>query len=357
MTPDESRVASPPSPERLDLADSTGELVHSEHLARYLWAAQVAGGVELLDAGCGTGYGTAILAATGAARVSAIDIDPACVERVRDAVAGVEAHAADVRELPFPDASFDLVVCFEVIEHIDERRAAIRELARVLRPDGTLLISSPNRKRYPKGNEFHVHEYTPEELEQELGSVFTSVRLHRQHAWLASTIGADALAGGRPVPFPTVANDGRLPREELFTVAAASAQEPRSPERMAVLGDPFEVKWWLDKMQETRDAAADEAGDARRGALVVERELGELRSRHEALGRRLLEVEQENAALHERREAAEHDRDEAVARMQGELELANKRVARGDAVLRDVFASPSWRVTKPLRMLKRLAGD
>jgi O-antigen biosynthesis protein len=340
VSADETSVASPPSPERLDLNDTAGTLVHSEHLARYLWAAQVAAGADVLDAGCGTGYGSAILAAGGAARTYAVDIDEACVERVLADVPGVEASRADVRELPSDDDSFDLVVCFEVIEHMEQRDAAIREFARVLRPGGTLLISSPNRNTYPPGNEHHVHEYTPQELEAELAHVFDSVRMYRQHAWLGSTIGGDGLSE----PFPMRLNDGGA-REELFTIAAASHGAPADPRPLGVIGDPFEVKWWLDKLAETR-----------RGELQAGAELAGTRARMADLGKRLLEVERENAGLHEDREAAIRDRDVSLERMQKQLDEATYRIERGDQVLREVYASPSWRVTRPLRVLKRLAS-
>jgi hypothetical protein len=86
---------------------------------------------------------------------------------------------------------------------------------------------------------------------------------------------------------------------------------------------------------------------------IAEEELAALRERLDALGARLLHVEQENAALHEQREAALHERDEALHR----LDEADERIARADTVLRDVLGSPSWRITKPLRTLKRLSGD
>src|SRR5262249_32197042 len=154
-----------------------------EHIARYRFASQLAAGATVLDAGCGTGYGTAILAAAEPARLLAVDVSEDAVEVTRALTEGrAEVAAADLRSLPFEDDAVDLVVCFEVIEHLERREEALGELARVLRPGGTLVISSPNPREYLAGNEFHIHEYPPEELEQELRSLFSHVSLHGQSA-------------------------------------------------------------------------------------------------------------------------------------------------------------------------------
>src|SRR5258708_23427285 len=108
------------SRERMDASTMRGLLVESEHRGRYWWASQVANGQDVVDAGCGTGYGTMILAAAGARRVVGVDIaDEALAVARGDSgdAAAVEFVAGDLHALPFPDASFDLVVSFETIEH------------------------------------------------------------------------------------------------------------------------------------------------------------------------------------------------------------------------------------------------
>src|SRR5215210_917140 len=94
----------PESPERFDPEDGAGTLMAAEHFARYRWAAQLVAGARVLDAGCGSGYGTAILAAARPAALTAVDVAEAAVELTRAAVGGdVDAQVADVRELPLPD--------------------------------------------------------------------------------------------------------------------------------------------------------------------------------------------------------------------------------------------------------------
>src|SRR2546426_992749 len=178
--------------ERFDPEAFEGELVEAEHLARYHWAASIAHGREVLDAGCGEGYGSRILSeAGGAARCVGVDVDAEAVSRARTAYGDegrIEFEVADVTALPFGEATFDLVTCFETIEHVAEQQRVVAELARVLRPDGVLLISSPNRDVYPPGNPHHVRELTPGELTDLLSSELAEVRLFRQHNWLASAV-------------------------------------------------------------------------------------------------------------------------------------------------------------------------
>jgi SAM-dependent methyltransferase len=97
-------------------------------------------GARILDAGCGSGRVLDELARFG--QVSGVDLSPVAV-----AAASARGHArvsrASVEELPFPDSSFHLVTCLDVIEHIPDDRAALRELFRVTRPGGHLLVTVP----------------------------------------------------------------------------------------------------------------------------------------------------------------------------------------------------------------------
>lgn len=100
-------------------------------------------GARLLDAGCGTGHAGA-RAARGAADVVAMDIGLRLVDRTR-ARASIPVVNADALALPFADRSFDIVISSEMIEHTPTPARAVAELARVLRVDGILLLSCPNR--------------------------------------------------------------------------------------------------------------------------------------------------------------------------------------------------------------------
>ena len=137
-----------------------------EHWHRYAVAAALAAGKRVLDAASGEGYGSFLLA-RDAASVVGVDVsaDAVAHARQRYARANLRFEAASVTTLPLPDASIDLVVSFETIEHLTAQAPMLAEFRRVLAPDGVLLISSPNRPVYNEGggidNHFHVRELEP----------------------------------------------------------------------------------------------------------------------------------------------------------------------------------------------------
>jgi SAM-dependent methyltransferase len=231
--------------ERFVPSERRGELIETEHLARYWWASTLVAGRRVLDAGCGVGYGTALLARAGAADAVGIDVSDEAVAAAAAANPELEFVQADVHDLPFPDDRFDVVVCFEVIEHVERQDEAIAELARVLTPDGVLAISSPNRGVYPTGNPHHVHEYRPDELHAALSVHFAHVELHRQHDWVASAVLDDraVASGDLTVLEAEVAKAVGLPPDsETYTIGLGAHRPlPKTPGR-AVLGSIDEVR-------------------------------------------------------------------------------------------------------------------
>ena len=181
----------------------------------------------VLDAGSGAGYGSMMLADAGAARVDGIDLSDEAVADARlRAGPSVEFTVGDVRDLPFPADTFDVVVCFEAIEHVEGREAALDEFVRVLRAGGLLILSSPNRDVYPPGNPHHVYEYTPAELSSELGARFRHVQLWRQKPWLASLILDDTDSASRSTDTELTVQSTKIaaaePGDEVYTLAVAS---------------------------------------------------------------------------------------------------------------------------------------
>lgn len=153
------------------------------HLKAYDEAARLASGSDVLDIGCNTGYGTMAFVDV-ARRVVGVDVSAKAIEVARStAVDGrPEFEVIDGLTLPFPDDSFDLVVSFQVIEHIEDPVPYLREIKRVARPGATILFTTPNAgtRLYPgmtPWNRFHVREYLAPELDALLRRVFDDVRV------------------------------------------------------------------------------------------------------------------------------------------------------------------------------------
>ncbi len=160
-----------------------------EHLHRYYWAASLVAGRRVLDLGSGEGFGSAILAES-AVEVVGIDIDEPTIEHSRLNYAGPRLRfelGSAVDLTSFEDASFDVVVAFEVIEHVREQDRVLEEAARVLTADGLVIVSTPDRVMYAEGrvdpNPYHERELTLEEFRELLGKRFAHVA-----AWGQRTI-------------------------------------------------------------------------------------------------------------------------------------------------------------------------
>lgn len=157
-----------------------------EHWHRYAFVLSLARGKRVLDAACGEGYGSALLARV-ADDVTGIDLDEATIAHAATRYAGVprlRLRQGSVTAIEADDAAFDLIVSFETIEHLLEQERMLDEFRRVLKPDGLLVISSPDREAYNadavEPNPYHVRELDREEFLALLRSRFPAVQLYGQ---------------------------------------------------------------------------------------------------------------------------------------------------------------------------------
>lgn len=296
-----------------------GHLVEAEHVARYAWAAQFVEGRRVLDAACGEGYGAQMLLAAGAAEVVGVDIAEEVIAELRERELGAATFdVGDVCGLPYDDDEFDIVVSFETIEHVSDPGLALDEFARVLRPNGILVVSTPNRDVYTPGNPFHLRELTPNELESQLLARFPSVAMCRQHTWIASGVLDDeafALDGHDEIERVDLRKGcSNEPGRETYTIALAGDGDLPVGRNLFSLTADMEIRDWSRRLEE--------AGPEKE---MIERELRELRHQLARCEADLAEFTEIDA------------------------KLAHAQVALREHEL--ILASASWRITRPLRSL------
>lgn len=203
-------------------------MMHAEHATRYRYAARWSAGKRVLDYACGVGFGTRILAATDpGTRAVGIDLCAAAVHyaEVHQGGANIAYVAGDGLRLPFGDATFDLVVAFEFIEHVARQVESLAEMQRVLTPEGRLIVSTPNRMQTVGRNPFHIHELSEAEFHAMLGERFKYVEFVYQSNMLASFITPPlSLPGAHDIEngFASVIGNPFHPKEALFIVAVCS---------------------------------------------------------------------------------------------------------------------------------------
>lgn len=171
-----------------------------EHLHRYVMAARIVAGKDVLDIASGEGFGSSLLAKE-ARSVIGVDISQDAVmhaaKKYRNPRLRFEAGSATA--IPLPDASVDIVVSFETLEHISAHEEMLAEIKRVLRPGGVLIMSTPDKAIYtdrPRyNNPFHVRELYRDEFHALLSNQFAHVRMHGQKVLFGSLIVAEDAVG------------------------------------------------------------------------------------------------------------------------------------------------------------------
>jgi SAM-dependent methyltransferase len=169
-------------PERI-VPDATPSGIVALHLKRYDFARAYCDGSDVLDAGCGVGYGTAHLAEV-AASVVGVDVSAEAVAYATKRYAGPRTsfRKMDVTALDFPDATFDVVCSFETLEHVPDREQYLGEVVRMLRDGGAYVVSTPRADETTESpdNPYHCVEYSRDDFEALLRRRFGSVEVYGQ---------------------------------------------------------------------------------------------------------------------------------------------------------------------------------
>ena len=196
-----------------------------EHYHRYLWAAQLVRGSRVLDLGSGEGFGAAMLAQT-AAEVLGVDVDERAVlhsraNYERPNLRFEQASATDLSAIA--SGSLDAVVAFEMIEHVREQELVVAEIARVLKRDGIVIMSTPDARYYSaatgQDNPFHERELTVEEFETLLHGQFANVAM-----W-----GQRTIAGSYMRRFETTPPADRMPATDHARAAETTPAADHAP--------------------------------------------------------------------------------------------------------------------------------
>lgn len=224
-----------------------------EHMHRYCLASKWCAGKQVLDAACGEGYGSAILARQ-AAHVTGIDLSASAVQHAAErysSLQNLDFRNGDVTLLPFDDDSFDAIVSFETLEHLEAQKDMLREFRRVLRAEGFLMLSSPDKAEYSdrRGfkNKHHVRELYRDELESLLSAEFEACKLLGQKLMFHSAIWS--LDEIRQVESQTWSSDagvsaGNIPHAPMYFLALCAAAPEYLPDSEARL-------WLFDDAQES----------------------------------------------------------------------------------------------------------
>lgn len=179
-------------PERLESGKWCHPWVRYQHERRFEFVSRLVQGLTVADVACGDGAGALVMVQRGAARVDAFDLSLAAVLAARQRFTENSGLCcvADAASLPVRDATYDIVVSLETIEHLVDDRAFLDEVIRVVKPGGTFICSTPNRDLLDPGtsisdqpfNKFHVREYSLEEFKALLAPRFSSVE------WLGQSL-------------------------------------------------------------------------------------------------------------------------------------------------------------------------
>jgi SAM-dependent methyltransferase/glycosyltransferase involved in cell wall biosynthesis len=265
-----------------------------EHLHRYAYATAFVDGKRVLDLACGEGYGSHLLSRT-ANHVVGVDIDPDAVRHASNKYfrTNLEFKVGSITGVPLEGENlFDVIVCFEALEHVADHHALLQETKRLLTPDGVFIVSTPNKWAYSDEpqytNPFHVHELYFDEFSELLKKYFKRVKMLGQRVYCNSHIWPVFSSGNSKLiefvmeknsrQFDFVEMDKKIP---LYFVALASDGEGELNERTSILVDNSN-----ELLRQNADAVSNLGAARERLELTVKAQQHVLAERDEQLTER-----------------------------------------------------------------------
>jgi len=356
--------------------------IELEHQHRYLLARELVLGKTVLDIASGEGYGSFLLASV-ATQVVGVDISHKAIEhaQVKYAAGNLTFRQGSCADIPLADASVDVVVSFETIEHHAEHEAMMAEIKRVLRPDGFLIISCPDKYEYSDKpnyqNEYHVKELYRDEFKNLLKNFFQTQCIYGQRVVYGSLVlSEDGLGdiGSYDISDSELHVISGTP-QAVYLIAVASDKEiPRLKSGIfqQPVGDSGVVKELVSHVERLNGAVG--SLNATLSSLVTDRDAQKSSVEHlqSELARMVEERAAQIAQLEQLVESLVVDRDaqkkgivqlqEALKQLSldrdGQISQFNQTIAARDASignmnteLTTLYNSKSWRFTAPLRKM------
>jgi|LGOV01.1.fsa_nt_gb ubiquinone/menaquinone biosynthesis C-methylase UbiE len=218
-----------------DVEPTTQRKMYQEHINRYQFAGFFVAGKDVLDLACGVGYGSNYLMTQKPKSLIGTDISKEAIRYAKYHYTNTDLQflIGNVIHFPFNDKSFDAVIAFEIIEHINNYPNCIGEVKRILRENGFFIISTPRRKDGLR-SAFHVHEFDFDEFKILLESQFDVVKFYAQNNFHISMV-CDQVE--LKFAFEDIRTITDIPLRECDTFIAVCGNVKSYPGQMAVFND------------------------------------------------------------------------------------------------------------------------
>jgi SAM-dependent methyltransferase len=215
------------------------------HEAAYLSLASRCAGATVLEAGCGEGYGADLIAGY-AARVIALDYDEATTGHVARRYPRLCTVRGNLAGLPLGSSTVDVVMSFQVIEHLWDQAGFLAECLRVLRPGGRVVLTTPNRLTFTPDsptplNPYHTRELSPPELDRLLRDAGFAVESLRGLHHGRSLRALDERYGGSIIDAQLEVVMGSLPGQASWPPALLADVAGISPDDFEIHGDRLDA--------------------------------------------------------------------------------------------------------------------
>jgi 2-polyprenyl-3-methyl-5-hydroxy-6-metoxy-1,4-benzoquinol methylase len=339
-----------------------------EHLHRYAYVTQFVPNKKVLDLACGEGYGSRLLAGT-AESVVGVDIDDDAVKHARNKYirSNLQFKRGSITDLPIEGRNlFDVIVCFEALEHIEDHAKLLSEVKRLLTQDGLFIVSTPNKWAYsdePKyENPFHVHELYLDEFTELFEKYFKQVKILGQRIYCNSNIWpvfsnsntdlAEYIVERNPREFAFVESDKRVP---LYFIALASDAEEDIGQSASNLVDiSNELLTQKDRAYAVARENLETTIKVQQQALLdKEKQAGQLAAEREQYAREVVElgsvVKGQQQALSEKERqlmqlgAERMQFAEEAAQLRGALAEKDQQLIEQETALVGIYQSHGWK--------------